>query len=307
MLVLVLPPGRCVIHERQMFLPSLTELTASEGYRRYFTVVPALTGDLRTRNYRLRHQVYCRELGFEPVRPDDLEFDEFDARSVHCLVRSAASGQDVGCARLILIDPEEPEGLLPLEIACAATIDRSLVAAMVEERSQMAEISRLAVVGSYRRRQGEQDRPISISEADFGTSDRPRQPYLALAVYLSLLSLARQYGARILLVFTEHRLAINLARLGVNLQQIGDPVDHRGTRIPSLLAVEQVIDGMSAPLRGLFELISHELCRGIQAAGASAVRANHHPLGVAPGTIRLPQTSLTTVAAEDSAHLPADA
>ena len=290
-----------------MFLPSLTELAVSEGYRRYFTVVPALTGDLRTRNYRLRHQVYCRELGFEPVRPDDLECDEFDARSLHCLVQSAASGQDVGCARLILLDPKQPEGLLPLEIACAATIDRSLVAALADERSQIAEISRLAVIGSYRRRQGEQDRPISLSEADFGTSDRPRQPYLALAVYLSLIALARQYGVSILLVLTEHRLAINLARLGVNLRQIGQPVDHRGIRIPSLLVVEQVIDGMGAPLRALFELISHELCQGIQAAGASAVRANHHPLGVAPGTTRVPRTSLTDLAADDSAHLSTDA
>jgi hypothetical protein len=82
-----------------MFLPSLTELMASEGYRRYFTVVPALTADLRTRNYRLRHQVYCRELGFEPLRPDDLEYDEFDERSVHCLVQSAASGQRCHLAR----------------------------------------------------------------------------------------------------------------------------------------------------------------------------------------------------------------
>ncbi len=290
-----------------MFLPSLTELTVSEGYRRYFTVVPALTGDLRTRNYRLRHQVYCRELGFEPVRPDALEYDEFDARSLHCLVQSVASGQDVGCARLILLDPQQPAALLPLEIACAATIDRSLVATMADERSQIAEISRLAVIGSYRRRQGEQDRPISISEADFGTSDRPRQPYLALAIYLSLIALARQYGVTILLVLTEQKLANNLARLGVNLRHIGQPVDHRGTRIPSLLVVEQVIDCMGGPLRALFELIASELCEGIQAAGASAVRANHHPLGVAPGTMRMPQTSPSDVAADDSANLPTDA
>jgi len=290
-----------------MFLPSLTELTVSEGYRRYFTVVPALTVDLRTRNYRLRHQVYCRELGFEPIRPDDLEYDEFDARSLHCLVQSAASGQDVGCARLILLDPQQPADLLPLEITCAATIDRSLVATMAEQRSQIAEISRLAVIGSYRRRQGEQDKPISISEADFGTRDRPRQPYLALAVYLSLIAFARQYGVTILLVLTEHRLAANLARLGVNLRQIGQPVDHRGTRIPSLLVVRQVIDGMGGPLRTLFELISDELCEGIQAAGASAVRANHHPLRVAPGTMRMPQTSPSDIAADDSAHPPTNA
>jgi hypothetical protein len=58
----------------------------------------------------------------------------------------------------------------------------------------------LAVIGSYRRRQGEQDRPISLSEEDFGTATRPRQPYLALAVYLGLIALARHYGISTLLV-----------------------------------------------------------------------------------------------------------
>jgi N-acyl amino acid synthase of PEP-CTERM/exosortase system len=290
-----------------MFLPSLTELMASEGYRRYFTVVPALTADLRTRNYRLRHQVYCRELGFEPLRPDDLEYDEFDERSVHCLVQSAASGQDVGCARLILLDPDQPAGLLPVEIACAATIDSSLVATAAADRSQIAEISRLAVVGSYRRRQGEQDRPISISQADFGTSDRPRQPYLALAVYLSLISLAQQYGVRILLVLTERKLADNLARLGVHLRQIGQPVDHRGARIPSLLVVEQVIDGLSAPLRELFEVIAHEVRQGILAAGASAACANHYPFAIAPGTAHRSPPSAANVTTDDGAPMPANA
>ncbi|HAY29297.1 MAG TPA: PEP-CTERM/exosortase system-associated acyltransferase, partial [Candidatus Accumulibacter sp.] len=210
--------------------------------------------------------------------PDDLECDEFDERSVHCLVESAANGQYVGCARLVLLDPEQPAGLLPLEIACATTIERSLVDSIARHRCEIAEISRLAVIGSYRRRQGEQNTPISISEADFGTRDRPRQPYLALAVYLSLIALARQYGISTLLILTEQRLAINLERLGVRLRQIGQAVDHRGTRIPSVLALADVIGSMNAPLRALFELISHEIGKGVQAAGASAIRANHQPL-----------------------------
>jgi hypothetical protein len=32
-----------------MFLSNLTELTVSQGYRRFFTVVPALTDELRDR------------------------------------------------------------------------------------------------------------------------------------------------------------------------------------------------------------------------------------------------------------------
>jgi N-acyl amino acid synthase of PEP-CTERM/exosortase system len=89
-----------------VFLSSLTELAMSQGYRRFFKVVPATTDALRAENYRIRHQVYCRELGFEPVRPDGLESDAFDAQSVHCLVQSVSTGEYVGCARLVLAKPD---------------------------------------------------------------------------------------------------------------------------------------------------------------------------------------------------------
>mgnify|MGYP000954959150 CR=1 FL=1 len=262
-----------------MFLSNLTELTMSQGYRRFFKVVPALTDELRAENYRIRHEVYCRELNYEPVRPEGLEADAYDERSVHCLVQSVSTGEFVGCARLVLVDPDAPlTSRLPFEIGCEATLDRSIVDPMALDRSRIAEISRLAVVGSYRRRRGEQDKPISISEEDFGTASRPRQPYLALAVYLCLISLARHYGITTLFVLTEPRLAANLSRLGVRLEQIGAGIEHRGTRIPSMMSVDEIIDGMNFVIRALFEVVSREVLEGLEAAGADAVRAKHHPL-----------------------------
>lgn len=261
-----------------MFFSNLTELTMGQGYRRFFRVVPALSDALRSENYRIRHEVYCRDLGFEPLRSDSLEADDYDERSIHCLVQSVSTGAYVGCARLVLTDADTPQTPLPVEVTCAATLDRSLVEAMAHDRSRIAEISRLAVVGSYRRRQGEQDRPISISEEDFGTETRPRQPYLALAVYLGMISLARHYGISTLLVLTEPRLATNLARLGVRFERIGGDVHHRGVRFPSLMSVDEVIGGMNFLLRALFEIISREIKEGIELAGQHAVRANHSPL-----------------------------
>ncbi|HCZ14925.1 MAG TPA: PEP-CTERM/exosortase system-associated acyltransferase [Accumulibacter sp.] len=262
-----------------MFLSNLTELTMSQGYRRFFKVVPALTDELRAENYRIRHEVYCRELGYEPLRPEGLEADDFDERSVHCLVQSVSTGQFVGCARLVLVDPETPaQSCLPFEISCAATLDRSIIDPMAIDRSQIAEISRLAVVGSYRRRQGEQGQPISISEQDFGTASRPRQPYLALAVYLCLISLARHYGVSTLFVLTEPRLAANLSRLGVRVERIGGEIEHRGTRVPSMLSVNEIIGGMNFVVRALFEVVSREVRESLETAGQCAVRAKHHPL-----------------------------
>lgn len=261
-----------------MFLSHLTELTVSQGYRRFFKVVPGLTDELRAENYRIRHEVYCRELAYEAMRPEGLEADAEDDRSVHCLVQSVATGQYVGCARLVLVDPDQAQAQLPFENTCRATLDRSIIDPMTLDRSRIAEISRLAVISSYRRRQGEQDRPISLSEEDFGTATRPRQPYLALAVYLGLLALARHYGITTLFILTEGRLARNLSRLGVRLETIGGEVQHRGARAPSMMSVDEIIEGMNFLVRALFEVISREVREGIEAAGPHAVRANHTPL-----------------------------
>ena len=261
-----------------MFLSNLTELTMSQGYRRFFKVVPALTDELRAENYHIRHEVYCRELGYEPLRPEGLEADAYDEQSLHCLVQSVSTGEFVGCARLVLINPKiAQQARLPLEISCAETLDRSLVDPLTLDRSRIAEISRLAVIGSYRRRPGEKNRPISIADEDFGTAKQPRQPYLALAVYLCLIALARQYGITTLFVLTEPRLASNLTRMGVKVTRIGGAIEHRGTRIPSMLSVEETIDGMNFVLRALFEVVAREVQEGITAAGENAVRASHHP------------------------------
>jgi hypothetical protein len=115
---------------------NLTELTMGQGYRRFFRVVPALSDALRAENYRIRHEVYCRDLGFEPLRSNSLEADDFDERSIHCLVQSVSTGAYVGCARLVLTDADTPQTPLPVEVTCAATLDRSQVEAMARDRSQ---------------------------------------------------------------------------------------------------------------------------------------------------------------------------
>lgn len=250
-----------------MFLSNLTELTISQGYRRFFRVVPALTDELRRENYRIRHEVYCRELGFEPLNPEGIERDPFDAQSAHILVQSVSAGQFVGCARLVLTDPQAPDALLPFEQSCAAVLDRSIVDPATLDRSRIAEISRLAVLGSYRRRRGEQDKPISLSEEDFGTETRPRQPYLALAVYLGLLALARIHGVTTLFVLTEPKLVANLSRLGVRARSIGGEVQHRGTRVPSMMSLDEIIGNMNFLVRAIFEVISSEVALGMEQAG----------------------------------------
>ena len=153
-------------------------------------------------------------------------------------------------------DPGSP---LPFERLCGTSIDHAVVDPARLDRRKIAEVSRLAVISRYRRRRGEQKVPLGIDESDFGTPDRPRFPYIAAGLYLGMVAQARHHGIETLFMLTERRLAKQLSRLGVSLQTIGAPIEHRGLRYPSMMSVEEVIDGLSFFVRPLFAVIAGEM------------------------------------------------
>jgi N-acyl amino acid synthase of PEP-CTERM/exosortase system len=241
-------------------LPAFLDL--SVGFSRYFTVVPAVTDEQKRAAYRIRHDVYCRDLGFEAVHPQQLETDEFDHAADHCLLRAVANGQYVGCIRLVYCRRDDPQAPLPFERVCKATLDRRLIDPGTLPRDRIAEVSRLAVINAYRRRKGEAQVPASISDDDFGNAERPRFPYIPVGLYLGMLALARRRGIETLFVLTEPRLSKHLSRLGVDIRTIGGGVEHRGLRIPSMMSVERVIGGLNFLVRPLFEAITREVEAG---------------------------------------------
>lgn len=253
-----------------MLLPAFLDIGI--GFSRYFTAVPALTEELKQACYRIRHEVYCRDLGFEPARPDGMETDRYDAHSAHCLLKSTTSPDYVGCVRLILLPSDDPGLLLPFEQTCAQTIDRTIVDPSRMARERIAEVSRLAVASKYRRRKGESKVPASITKEDFGNAQQPRFPYIPVGLYLSMIAQAQQHGIETLFMLTEPRLAKHLARLGVDIRRIGGPVEHRGQRVPSMLSVESVVRGLNFVVRPLYEVIAREVAAAYGAAPVDAVR-----------------------------------
>ena len=248
-----------------MQLPDFLNLGV--GFSRYFSAVPAVTDELTRVAYRIRHDVYCAELGYEPVRPDGLETDAYDAHAAHCLVHAKADQDYVGCIRLVFARSGEPDHPLPVERLCAQTIDRRIVDPARLPRETIAEVSRLAVVTRYRRRKGEASRPGGIEPQDFGTAERPRFPYLTAGLYLAMMAQARRHGIKTLFFVTEPRLVKQLTRLGVRLQRIGGAIEHRGTRVPSLLRVDDVIDGFGPLVRSFYEVVAAEIEAAYRARG----------------------------------------
>jgi N-acyl amino acid synthase of PEP-CTERM/exosortase system len=240
-----------------MYLPEFLNLGA--GFSKYFRSLPALNDDLRRTAFRIRHTVYCEELGYEPVRADGMESDEFDGRSIHCLLQSVPNDDFVGCVRIVLNDTADPQSTLPFERLCQGSLDRNIIDPARLDRGKIGEVSRLAVVSHYRRRKGEQKMALGMNESDFGTPEQPRFPYIAAGLYLAMIAQARHQGVESLFMLTERRLARQLARLGVRLHTIGSPVEHRGMRYPSMMSVQEVIDGLSFFVRPLFAVIASEM------------------------------------------------
>jgi N-acyl amino acid synthase of PEP-CTERM/exosortase system len=246
----------------------LDRFSLGEGFKKYFEVATAFDETGRNEVFGIRHEVYCEELGFEPVRPDRMETDEYDRHSLHCLMRTSTEPVNlVGCNRLVVARPEEPDYPLPFERTCAATLDRSIIDPARLPRGSIAEVSRLAVRHHYRRRKGETKSALALSDDDFGTKDQPRFPYIPIGLYLAIVALAKREGVETLFVLTEPRLADHFSKLGVKITQIGGPVEHRGIRVPSMMDVNAIVKNLRFFVKPIWRVINEQIDEGYAKTG----------------------------------------
>lgn len=244
------------------------------GFSEYFEFLPALDEASRREVYRIRHEVYCRDLGWEPVRDDGLEQDEFDAQSIHCLLRRKGSGEPVGCTRLILRQSEPPPSEpLPFEHHCDKALHRHLIDPSQLPADQQAEVSRLAVMRNYRQRKGEQDAAVALSDDDFASrGPQSRFPYIPVGLYLGVASIAQRLGREYVFVLTEPRLARHFSRIGFAIDTVGDPVEHRGLRAPSLLRASEFMANLRSSIHPLYNVIDASVAAAFAAHPEAARR-----------------------------------
>lgn len=230
-----------------------------ESFSRMFELIPALDDAALEQVYRIRHDVYCRDLGWEPVREDGMETDEFDRHSLHILLRTRA-GEPVGCTRLILARPQAPDHPLPFEQSCREVLDRSIVDPATLPRHTLGEVSRLAVLNTFRQRRGEDSSAVSMTEDDFGgPGPQARFPFVPVSLYLGAAAIARRFGVEHVFVLTEPRLASHFSRIGFDIRAVGGAIEHRGTRVPSLLSSSKVVAGLRPLIRPMYEVIERSI------------------------------------------------
>lgn len=250
-------------------MPLIDDLNLGSGFKRYFRIDAALDTALLDQAYYLRHEVYCEDLKYEAERPGRRETDQFDAHSVHCLLRTVERPhQPVGCTRIVLANPADPDLPLPFEQTCAHTLDRSIIDPAKLPRDRIAEISRLAVGERYRRRKGERQQQVPVGPDDFSNAGQPRFPFVPASLLLGAVALAERSGVDTVFVLTEPRLAAHFAKLGVEVTQIGSPIEHRGLRIPSVMHVDEIIRNMRRILHPLWHVVREQIGRGFDEAEA---------------------------------------
>lgn len=210
----------------------------------------ALTTAQKHRVFQLRHKVYCEEMGFEPVRADGLENDQYDERALHASITHASSGKLAGTVRIISSDNQAE--LLPIEKLFSTQIAHSEFAPNKFSRAKICEISRLAVPENIR---------LSSLRAQSGCSDIEDAccKMVAISLYLQAIIMCLRSGRYHAFVIIEPALARILKRIGINFVQIGDAIDFNGLRAPYYLDMRTTESTLKPEYRTLRDTLESQL------------------------------------------------
>lgn len=252
----------------------LTMASAGTTFHDYFHLVLATSPKLRAEAYRLRYDVYCREFGFEREEdcPNQLEHDEYDDQSLHCVLTHQPSGRIAGCVRLVLANPADPGAPLPFEKHCGHVLHRTVIDPAALPRENFGEISRLAVHSDFRRRLHEDRSPLGLNDdmsADRG--ERRQFPYISLGLYLAAASTGLLMGLDGVFAMMELRLARHLTRYGIRFTQVGHVVEYHGSRAPFYISRADLMDGLRPDARELLAVITNDLEFSVQRTRLKAV------------------------------------
>jgi N-acyl amino acid synthase of PEP-CTERM/exosortase system len=236
----------------------------------HFTPLYADSEALRDQVFRIRHEVFCEEFGFEPLSADQRERDEFDPIAHHFLLGHNQSQQFAGCVRLIVPRPEANQSMLPIARFCWPHLD-PYVQMLLQSRARCGEISRLAVRARYRRRQSDPHTPEGgalQAEAADRSADRRLFPFVSFGIYLCIgaaLELLHQRGQLdAALIMMEPKLYRNLKQQGFNFQPAGPVIDYHGRRAPFVITEQTLAPRLSSEMQLLKTSIAVALAPVIQ-------------------------------------------
>ena len=191
-------------------------LTSVDAARNDYLVQVADTPALLSEAFRLRHQVYCVERGYE-TSTTGMESDGFDGNARHVLLRSRVTGQVLGTVRVVL--PASQTGL-PMQQVC----DRTLLGELPLHTT--GEISRFAL--SKERRAGTGEAGV----------------FMRLGLMQGIVQVSRDAGLTHWCAIMERSLLRLLQATAIHFQPVGPVVEFHGIRQPAQGCISVVLDRM---------------------------------------------------------------
>jgi N-acyl amino acid synthase of PEP-CTERM/exosortase system len=245
----------------------MAEYSIAKHFDEFFQIRFADTKELRQAAFKIRYGVYSTELGWEPENSLQMETDECDDYAYHCLLEHRRTGVLAGCIRLVIPPPNNPTHPLPFEEHCLSSARKEIVDTTKLPRGGFGEISRLAVLSSFRRREQEKNIPYVLNSMNpktvYTEEERRNFPNIAMGLYLAGLALASQCKHVGIIVMMEPRLNRRLKRFGLPFQQIGNEMDYHGQRAMFYLKDDDFYLELTEQLRELYDIIHRDLAKQI--------------------------------------------
>jgi len=241
----------------------MTEYSIAKNFCQYFQIKFASTKQLRREAFKIRYGVYSQELGWEPENPLKMETDECDDYAYHCLIEHKRTGGYIGCVRLLIPPVQQPEQPLPFEQNCLHTAKAEIIDSTKLARGSFGEISRLAVLASFRRREKEKKAPFIINkinpETIYTEDERRNFPNIAIGLYIAAVSLADICNHSGAFVMMEPRLNKRLIRFGLPFEQVGEIMEYHGQRAMFHLPRRGFSALLNSELKKLYDAIYQDL------------------------------------------------
>jgi N-acyl amino acid synthase of PEP-CTERM/exosortase system len=242
--------------------PAQQTRSLTDQFLAFFDVDFAVSQAQKNAVYGVRYRVYCEEQNYEPADrfPDRMEQDEFDAKSLHCLITHKASGIHAGCVRLVGTGGRRESDILPYEKHCPDSVEPDFFRTRDLQRDSICEISRLAVDRRFRRRPGARNPGATEVEAgagQFSGEEIRTFPLIATAGFLAATALTEITQRTDVFALMEPFLPRLMRHAGFTFQRAGRDVEYHGTRAAYFCKTEWAVNKLRPELRALYHAI-HE-------------------------------------------------
>lgn len=232
-----------------------------EKFHRYFDITIANTPQLLEEVFRIRYEVYCEEMGFEPENSAHIENDDYDDNAIHVLIKYLPTSKYIGTIRMILNDSSHDDFVFPMEKHCP-TMDRTIFDIEKIGRQHIAEVSRVAVIQNFRRRKED-----SIGLAGAITSEEDAQhdrafSYVPMSLYFASYIITLWQHLDFTIAISEPKLMRHIHFTGIKAIQFGSLFEYKGKRAPYVFAADDT--NVITRFRPLYEVVKESLKESYQ-------------------------------------------